>query len=209
MSIEFKALVVGPLEANCFLVWDTDSLDAALIDPGDDIQGISDAVHSLSLKVKYVLLTHGHPDHCFVAGNAVSDFGAELAMHEADIEQVEQGMALAEMFYNVTTFVPFSPSILLADGQVLQIGKSVIQVIHTPGHSQGGLCFVTEVGVFCGDTIFAGSIGRTDFPGGSHEQLITSIKTKLLTMKDETPLYPGHGPSTTVGRERASNPFLS
>lgn len=208
MPVEFRTLVVGPLETNCYLVWDVESLEAAVIDPGDDISRISDLVSSLCLRVKYVLLTHGHPDHCFVAGNAARDYSAEICMHEFDIEQVEQGLVLAEMFYDVSTFVPFLASVLLNDADVLHLGQSPIEVIHTPGHSQGGLCFATDAGVFCGDTIFAGSIGRTDFPGGSYEQIISSIRTRILGMKDETPLYPGHGPATTVGRERVSNPFL-
>lgn len=197
------------METNCYLVWDPQTLEAALIDPDGGMARIAEVISALDLKVKYVLLTHGHPDHCFVAGNAARDFSAEIGMHEADIEQVEQGLVLAEMFYDVSTFVLFSASMLLTDGDVLHIGKTVIEVIHTPGHSRGGLCFVTDAGVFCGDTIFAGSIGRTDFPGGSHEQLMSSIRTKLLSMKDDTPLYPGHGPATTVGSERAHNPFLA
>lgn len=208
MSVEFRTLVAGPLETNCYLVWDAETLEAALIDPDGGMERIAGVVSSLGLKVKYVLLTHGHPDHCFLAGRAARDFSAEIGMHAGDIEQIEQGLALAEMFYDVSSFVPFAPSMLLTDGDVLHIGESAIEVIHTPGHSQGGLCFVTDVGVFCGDTIFAGSIGRTDFPGGSYEQLMSSIRTKLLGMKDGTPLYPGHGSATTVGKERATNPFL-
>lgn len=209
MSVDFRSLVVGKLQTNCYLVWDRELLHAVLIDPGDDISLITDAVDSLGISVERVLLTHGHPDHCFVAGNAAKHFGADIAMHEADVEQIEQGLGIAEMFYDVTTFVPFSPSILLSDGDVLHIGEAPIEVLHTPGHSRGGLCFATDAGVFCGDTIFCGSIGRTDFPGGDHNQLISSIRTRILPMKNETPLYPGHGPSTTVGREKTSNPFLA
>jgi hydroxyacylglutathione hydrolase len=209
VAIEFRTLVVGPLETNCYVIWDARSHEAAIIDPGGDKVAISDCVASNHLRVKYVLLTHGHPDHCFVAGDVAHEYGAEIAMHSADIEQIEGGLALAELFYDVSSFTRFSPSRLLEDGDVLTLGDSVIEVIHTPGHSPGGLCFVTDAGVFCGDTVFAGSIGRTDFPGGSHAEIIGSINAKLLSMKDETPLYPGHGPSTTVGRERATNPFLT
>lgn len=210
MAINFHTLAVGPLETNCYVIWDAQTRQAAVIDPGGDKQAISDFAASNDLHVEYVLLTHGHPDHCFVAGDLVTEYGTEVCMHESDIEQVEAGLAVAEMlFYDVSGYIPFAPSRLLNDGDVLRLGGSAIEVIHTPGHSPGGLCFVTDAGVFCGDTVFADSIGRTDFPGGSYPELVASIKLKLLSMKDETPLYPGHGPPTTVGRERASNPFLT
>lgn len=217
-SIVFEREVLGPLETNCYLILDNATLQGALIDPGGSKASDGFSFHSpldplkyegIGYCIKYVLLTHGHPDHCFYAGDAARDYGAEICMHEADIEQVEQGLSIAEMFYDVSRFTAFSPTKLLKDGDVLQLGEAKIEVIHTPGHSKGGLCFVTDAGVFCGDTIFAGSVGRTDFPGGSYDQLISSIQTKILTMKDETPLYPGHGPSTTVGRERTTNPFLA
>jgi hydroxyacylglutathione hydrolase len=209
VPIRFDRLVVGPLESNCYVIWDAGTLDAAVIDPGGDKGRIRESVSSHGLRVEHVLLTHGHPDHYFVAGDLAREYGAEIGMHEADITQVEQGLVIAELFYDVSSFVEFSPSKLLGDGDVLSLGQSSIEVTHTPGHSPGGLCFVTDAGVFCGDTIFAGSIGRTDFPGGSYEQIIASIKAKLLSMTDDTPLHPGHGPSTTVGRERATNPFLT
>lgn len=209
MAVEFETLAVGPLETNCYVIWDTETHDAAIIDPGGDKQLIVDSIISHGLSVKYILLTHGHFDHVYFADDLSRDYDAEVAMHESDIEQMEQGKSLAEMFYDGSSYVEFLPSQLLTDGDVLHLGESVIEVIHTPGHSQGGICFVTDAGVFCGDTIFAGSIGRADFPGGSHSQLIASIHAKLLSMKDETPLYPGHGPATTVGRERATNPFLT
>ncbi len=209
MIIQHQQLTVGPLQTNCYVIWALDTRAAAIIDPGGDADIIRDCIDSNNLSVELVLLTHGHPDHCFVAGDLADEYAVEIAMHEADIEQIEQGMALAEMFYDVSGFVPFTPKKLLVDGDILAFGNSQIQVAHTPGHSQGGLCFVTSAGIFCGDTIFAGSIGRTDFPGGSYPQLIASIQNKLLIQADKTPLYPGHGPHTTVGRERATNPFLN
>ncbi len=208
MMLQHQRLTVGPLQTNCYVIWDPATRSAAVIDPGGDADIIRDCVDSNNLIVELILLTHGHPDHCFVAGALANEYGVEIAMHEADIVQIEQGTALAEMFYDVSSFVPFTPKKLLIDGDTLTLGDSQIQVAHTPGHSQGGLCFLTNAGVFCGDTIFAGSIGRTDFPGGSHSQLLASIQTKLLSLADDTPLYPGHGPHTTVGRERVTNPFL-
>lgn len=209
MIIQHQRLTVGPLQTNCYVIWDSDTRSAAVIDPGGDADIIRGCIDYNNLTLELILLTHGHPDHCFVAGDMANDFGVEVAMHEADIVQIEQGMALAEMFYDVSGFVPFKPAKMLDNGDILTLAESQVQVMHTPGHSPGGLCFKTSVGVFCGDTIFAGSIGRTDFPGGSHHQLLMSIQTKLLSLTDSTPLYPGHGPHTTVGRERATNPFLS
>jgi len=113
------------------------------------------------------------------------------------------------MFYDMSEYVDFEPTRLLEDGEVLQLGQSKIHVIHTPGHTPGGLCFLTDAGAVCGDTIFAGSRGRTDLPGGSYGQLMDTIKDKILTLDDDICLYPGHGPSTTVGTERRSNPTIS
>jgi hydroxyacylglutathione hydrolase len=209
VPIRFESLVVGPLETNCYVIWDEPTHDCAVIDPAGDTRRIADCIASNDLAVRLILLTHGHPDHCFAAAELAREYDAQICMHEADVNQMGQGMGIAELFYDVSRFVRFSPSKLLNDGDVLSLGQSRIEVIHTPGHSPGGLCFVTDAGVFCGDTVFAGSIGRTDLPGGSYEQLIASIRTKLLCLPDETALYPGHGPATTVGRERASNPFLT
>lgn len=208
MAIDIRPLAVGPLEANCYILWDSDTLSAAVVDPGGDRELIANTVASLNLKVEYILLTHAHLDHSFCVGDLAKEWGAKVAMHESDIPLLIDDIGLGEMFYDMSSHVEFSPSILLSEGDELHLGESVISVIHTPGHSPGGLCFKTDAGIICGDTIFAGGIGRTDFPGGSYDQLMESIKTKILTLDDSIRLYPGHGPSTTVGRERATNPFL-
>lgn len=199
---------VGPLGTNCYILWDTETLKAAVIDPGGDRDAIIDCVEKLSLDVEWVLLTHRHPDHIFCAGELAKKWSTRIGMHESDNEHLDEMLAVAEMFYDVSSYVHFPASDLLKHGEIIQLGKSQIGILHTPGHSQGGICFVTDAGVFCGDTIFAGSIGRTDFPGGSYPQIIESIKTHLLTLPPETPLYPGHGPATSVGVERKTNPFL-
>ncbi len=209
MPIVYQSLTVGPLGTNCYVLWDRSTRTTAVIDPGGDAARIREVILSNRLKPNSILLTHGHPDHCFAAGYIAGEYGAEIYMHEADIDQVDLLLPTLAMVYDVSSFVKLSPLKFLKNGDVLSLGESSISVIHTPGHSPGGVCFVTDAGVFCGDTIFAGSIGRTDFPGGDHDQLIASIKTKLLTLPDTTPLLPGHGPATTVGRERATNPFLT
>ena len=208
LSIEFLSFPAGPLATNCYIVWDTATKSAAIIDPGGDKERILESVSSLQLDVKYVLLTHGHPDHCFHAGELAQYYHVETAMHESDIPALTEGLSIAEMFYDLTEYVSFTPSRILNDGDTIELGDSAINVLHTPGHSPGGVAFVTDAGVFCGDTIFAGSVGRTDFPGGSLERLIISIRSQLFELDDQTALYPGHGPATTVGAERKSNPYL-
>lgn len=208
MPVQFEALAVGPIQSNCYIVWDVGTREAAIIDPGDEKDLIERVISDHNLSVKHILLTHGHFDHCFVAGDISAEYGVGVSMHEADIEQIHDPLGFADMYYDMSSFVDFAPQTMLSDGDVIKLGDSRIEVIYTPGHTQGGLCFVTDAGVFCGDTIFAGSVGRTDFAGGSQSQLMASIREKILSMKDETPLYPGHGPATTVGQERATNPYL-
>ena len=208
MSIEYRKLEVGPLGTNCYIIWDAETCRAAVIDPGGNRDEIVDCVEKMSLDVEWVLLTHRHPDHIFSTGDLANKWSARIGMHESDYEHLAEMLDVAEMFYDVSKYVHFTPSDFLKHGDTIQLGASQINILHTPGHSQGGICFVTDAGVFCGDTIFASSIGRTDFPGGSHPQIIESIKTHILTLPPETPLYPGHGPATTVGVERKTNPFL-
>lgn len=207
-EIRFSTLTAGPFETNCYIIWDSDSFDAAIIDPGGGYDEIIAAVESNGLRVKWILLTHGHLDHAYFVRDLAAHFGARIGGHEADIPHIKDTVGMAAMFYDMDSYVPFDLTDLLTDGSVISLGKSSIEVICTPGHSAGGISFVTSAGVFCGDALFAGSVGRTDFPGGDHDQLISSIKSRLLTLKDETPLFPGHGPSTTVGIERARNPYL-
>jgi hydroxyacylglutathione hydrolase len=209
LSIQFESVVVGPIETNCYILWDRDTLSAAIIDPGGDIELITRIVDSNALRVERILLTHGHFDHTFCAGELARLYGARVGIHGSDIWLMDEGLGIATMYYDMSKLVEVTPDDLLQDGDVIVLAGSQLKVLHTPGHSTGGLCFVTDAGVFCGDTIFAGTVGRTDFPGGSFETLISSIKSKLLTLDDSTPLYPGHDAATTVGEERRSNPYLS
>lgn len=208
MSIEFKQITVGPIQTNCYLLWDKDTRKAAIVDPGGNRDEIISDIKSLDLDVEWVLLTHGHTDHSFFAGDLADEYSARLGMHEADIPMLDDALGIAELYYNTNDYVPVNPTDMLDDGSVVKLGESEIKVIHTPGHSEGGLCFVTDAGVFCGDTIFYQSTGRTDFVGGSQEALINSIRTKILPMDDSVKLFPGHGPSTSVGFERKSNPYI-
>ena len=208
MSVEFRALTVGPLDTNCYLIADMATGDSVIIDPGAEPARIKAVISREGRHVRKILLTHSHFDHCFYAAPIAENYHAPIAMHEDDIAGIGGSAEVAAMFYDMSEYVEFTPDEIIGDGDKFLIGESEISVLHTPGHTPGGVCFVTGVGVFCGDTIFAGSIGRTDFPGGSHPQLMFSIRTKILTLPDDTPLYPGHGEPTTVGRERRTNPFL-
>lgn len=183
-------------------------MQAAIIDPGDDVDDIAGIVDKHGLQVKWVLLTHGHFDHSFRTSEIAGKYGCKIGMSELDVPVVRQSMILAEPFYDLESYKDFTPTDDLKEGDIIKLGQSIIQVVHTPGHSDGGLCFVTDIGVFCGDTVFSGSVGRTDLFNGSHETLIDSIHTKVMRMFDDTVLYPGHGPETTIGRERRYNPFL-
>lgn len=206
--IEFAFLVVGPIETNCYVIWDRDTRAAAIIDPGGEVERIAAIVESNALRVERILLTHGHFDHMFCAGELARQYDARVGMHESDVWLLSDGLEVAEPYYDLSQHAPIKPDDLLQDGDVIALGESTITVLHTPGHSAGGLCFATDAGVFCGDTIFAGSVGRTDFPTGSLDTLLASISSKLLSLDDATPLLPGHGPATTVGEERKNNPYL-
>lgn len=209
MSIRLRSFVSGPFETNCYIIWDQVTSKAVIVDPGGGRGQVISIVTSANLHVEMILLTHGHPDHSFYAGSLAEHYSVGIAMHEADIPQLTESLPIAEMFYDMSEYVSFEPSRLLNNGDTIQLGQSKIEVIHAPGHTPGGLCFLTDAGVLCGDTVFAGSRGRTDLPGGSYGQLMDTIKNKILTLSDNTHLYPGHGPSTTVGKERRTNPSIS
>ncbi|MDH7600793.1 MAG: MBL fold metallo-hydrolase [Armatimonadota bacterium] len=208
MALELRCLTVGPLETNCYLLWDRETYSAAVIDPGGDADRIIDEISNHGLRVERVLITHGHIDHCYSAADVAEQCGASVMMHSADVEMLQVSLEIAGQFYDMSDYRSVSPSEFVSEGDVILIGQHEVKVIHTPGHSPGSVSYVAAVGIFCGDAVFASSIGRTDFPGGSHELLIRSIKSKILSFPDDTVLYPGHGPSTTVGRERRSNPYL-
>jgi len=205
----FETIVVGALGVNCFILGCDETSEALVVDPGADADRILALVAKRGLRVTTVVNTHGHFDH--VGGNrrVLEATGAELMIHEADAPYLQKAVVTAAR-YGVAAEDSPAPSRFLTDGMTITFGRKSLQVLHTPGHTQGGCCLylASEGMVITGDTLFADSVGRTDLPGGSHEQLIASILGKLFTLPDETRVYPGHGPSSTIGHERKHNPYL-
>lgn len=205
-----ETIVVGPLGVNCFILGDKESNEAVVVDPGADCDLILAAVNRFGLKVKYVVNTHGHFDHVGCNRALVDATGAELLIHEKDVALLGLASVSAQK-YGLRVEDSPAPSRYLADGMRLEFGRRQIEVLHTPGHTPGGCCLLlaNEKVAITGDTLFADSVGRTDLPGGSHEQLIASIKAKLMPLPDETVVWPGHGPSSTIGIERRMNPYIN
>lgn len=205
----FETLVVGQLGVNCFILADRETKEGVVVDPGADSEEILAVVKANGIKVRYILNTHGHFDH--VGGNRrlVEATGATLMIHQGDEPFLSRASRSATMYGLKAEDSP-APGAYLTDGQVITFGSTELRVIHTPGHSPGGSCFYLpgEGRLISGDTLFAESIGRTDLTGGSQEQLVGSIRTKLLPLPEETKVYPGHGPATTIGHEKRHNPYL-
>jgi glyoxylase-like metal-dependent hydrolase (beta-lactamase superfamily II) len=205
----FETLEVGPLGVNCFILGCATSHEGVVIDPGGDVGRIVEIVQKHGLKIRYIINTHGHFDH--VGGNlqAVKAFAAPLMIHESDAVMLGRAAEVATMYGMQGENSP-APDSFLTEGMEITFGSHRMKVLHTPGHTQGGCCLYldAEKKVITGDTLFADSIGRTDLPGGSHEQLLASIKTKLFTLPDEVTAYPGHGPKTTIAHEKRHNPYF-
>jgi hydroxyacylglutathione hydrolase len=200
---------VGPLACNCTILGDEESGEAIVIDPGDEIARIQRRLTELNLKLKQILITHAHIDHVGGALKLKRLTGAPIFLNESDLPQLEM-MAAQAAWLGMAPPETAPPDAPLTDGQLVGLDRYPAQVLHTPGHTQGSVClhFAPLKMVVAGDTLFAGSIGRTDLPGGNSRQIIDSIHSRLLTLSDETKVLPGHGPATTIGHERKTNPFL-
>ena len=203
-----EALTVGGLATNCYILGDEESRQAVVIDPGGDFGIIEASLKKLKLEVKYIVLTHGHIDHIGALSKLKKATGAEILIHSKDsamLSDPSQNLS----FFSGDDVIATKADRLLQEGETVQCGEITLEVLHTPGHTPGGISLLTDKMIFTGDALFCGSIGRTDFPGSSHQGLITSIKDKLLSKDDDCIIYPGHGPSSTIGEERRNNPFLT
>jgi glyoxylase-like metal-dependent hydrolase (beta-lactamase superfamily II) len=208
MPLKIETIVNGPFQENCYLVWDDATREGIFIDPGDEPGRLLQTARFLSVEVKAIYNTHGHIDHAGAVAAMVKELKVPFALHGDDEFLLESIPGQARMFGLPPMEIP-AIDVVLADGDTVSVGGHEGTVIHTPGHTPGGVCFHFGEAIFVGDTLFAGSIGRSDLPGGSHRQLIESIKTRLLILGDSVRAYSGHGPVTTIGEERAHNPFLN
>lgn len=210
MSIRIETVVVGGYQVNCYLVWEDESNEGLIIDPGDQADLIQNGIKSAGFKPQGILLTHGHFDHTAAVEEMRGQYQIPLYAGRGE-EKLLTDPALngSAMFGSSVSLA--EPEFLLEDEAPVKIGPISFRVLATPGHSPGGVCFLHEAEglLFCGDTLFAQSVGRTDLPGGSSEILMKSIEQKIMTLPDSVVCYPGHGPATTVGAERAGNPFIN
>ncbi len=205
--MEIITMPVGLQSANSYIIYDQAKGNAAVIDPGGNGEDILNGITSRNLELKYILLTHGHFDHIDAVGWLKDKTGAKVAIHKDDAScLVDSSINLSHSLGRES--VQPQADLLLNHGDTIRIGDIELIVIHTPGHSLGSISLLADNAVFTGDTLFRGSIGRTDFLGGSMGQILNSIKNKLLVLDDNTIVYPGHGPKTTIGYEKATNPFL-
>ena len=206
--MKIDVVAVGGYQANCYLVYDPAAGEAILVDPGSDADKIIQMITQAGVKVGAIVNTHGHVDH-IGANDGVSNYAnVGVAIHQADAAMLANPSLNLSMFTGEETSQA-GPRRLLQDGDEIAVVGVQLKVLHTPGHTPGGICLLGDGFVLTGDTLFNSSVGRSDFPGGSHQQLIASIKAKLMTLPEDTIVYPGHGPSSTIGYESQHNPFLS
>ena len=204
-----KIFPVGPLQCNCSIIGDEQTHEAMVIDPGDNIEQILEILKQQKLTLKQIVITHAHIDHIGGAMKLKAATGAALLLNQNDYALLKM-LDIQAAWLGMQSPGPVQIDDALADGSTLQTGNISGHVIHTPGHTEGSIClfFPQEKKLIAGDTLFAGSIGRTDLPGGSFDKIIRSIHTRLMALPDDVEVVPGHGPLTDIGSERATNPFL-
>lgn len=198
-----KRYVVGPLGVNCYLIADKTAKEACLIDPGAEPYGIKDLLRKEQFTLRFIINTHGHGDHIAANGR----FNVPIFIHRLDADFLaDDEKNMSKIFLFPIKSPPAAR--LLEDGEKIKLGSLEMSIMHTPGHTPGSISIKLDGAVFTGDALFAGSIGRTDFPYGDEEQLLRSIRNRLLMLSDDTVIYPGHGEGSTIGEERKNNPFL-
>ncbi|MEJ6006970.1 MBL fold metallo-hydrolase [Paucibacter sp. AS339] len=211
MTLRYQTIPVTAFAQNCSLVWCDETMEAAVIDPGGDLPRLKQAAQELGLNLKAIWLTHAHIDHAGGTGQLARELQLPIiGPHPGDQFWID-GLAQQSQMFGFPPAEPFTPTRWLADGDTVSIGRQTLNVRHCPGHTPGHVVFHSAAiqRAFVGDVLFAGSIGRTDFPGGNHADLIASIQQRLWPMGDETVFIPGHGPESSFGRERRSNPYVS
>jgi glyoxylase-like metal-dependent hydrolase (beta-lactamase superfamily II) len=207
--LRVERVVVGALEVNCYIVLDEKSKEGIVIDPGAEGRRIVRIIEGESINLKYIINTHGHVDHIGANRDVKNAFpDALLAIGEFDLPLLRNAMN-SYIAMMVGAKESPEPDLLLKEGDIIEFGECTLKVIHTPGHTPGSICLLTEGIVFTGDTLFAGSVGRVDLPMSQPEKLIPSIKEKLMILPDDTVVLPGHGPKSTIGYERRYNPFVT
>lgn len=202
-----RNITVGPLQANCFIIGDETSRQAIVIDPGDEPDLIMDVINENRLEVSYIVCTHGHFDHVGAVSDIREKTGAKVIIHKDEIEIYHAARDMAAFWGYEIEKLP-DPDMLVEDADMIKVGNMSFTILHTPGHSPGGICLYGEGIVVTGDTLFAGSVGRTDFYGGDMNKLRDSFK-RLMSLPEETKVLPGHGPDSTIGEEKRGNPFVS
>ena len=204
----FEHRAVGPLACNCYVVGDPVTKHAIVIDPGGDAEDLMEVIAAQGIVVDAIIATHAHFDHIVAAEHVRRASGAPFFMHEADKPLLDWFQESGRMFLGLELGAPPEVDRDAPEGLKLTAGSASLEVLHTPGHSPGSISLVGEGIVFAGDTLFAGSIGRTDLPGGDTQALLDGVQQKLFPLGDDVIVYPGHGPRTTLGEERVSNPFV-
>jgi hydroxyacylglutathione hydrolase len=199
---------VGPLACNCYIVGDRALKHAIVIDPGGDADVLAEVIAGKELNVVAIVATHAHFDHIIAAGRLRELTGAPFYLHDSDRTLLDWMQTSGRLFLGVDLPPPPDVDRPAPEGLVIEAGEVSLEVLHTPGHSPGSISLVADDAIFSGDTLFAGSVGRTDLPGGDTTSLIRAITDKLLVFDDDLPVHPGHGPATTIGEERRFNPFI-
>lgn len=204
----FKGLAVGSYYSNCYIVGSEDTKEAAIIDPGGDFNKIDGIAEEMGLTPKMIILTHYHGDHIGAVPDIIKKYGTKVYIHKDDAEYLsDSSINFSKQI--VGKSIEIKPDVLLDDGDVLELGELKFEIIHTPGHTKGGICIKVGNIMMTGDTLFNKSIGRTDLPGGSYEEIINSVKEKIFKYDEDIIIYPGHNSPSTIKSEKLGNPFFN
>lgn len=202
-----KAFTVGPMEANCYILYNPDKREGLIIDPGAEGSRLIKFIKQEKISINYIINTHGHPDHIGANRKIKEHTNAPILIHQYDAPMLTKSASVLSFLFPLESSSPPADT-FIKDGDLIECAGMKLKVLHTPGHTPGGISLLIDDSIFTGDTLFSGSIGRSDLPGGSQEVLLNSIK-KILSLDENLIIYPGHGPSTTVSEELHSNPFIT